>query len=46
MITLKQILDSQSQLLEGKKVKVVRHKDSREEYRHVMKDREPVLHRR
>lgn len=43
MITLKQILNSQSPLLEGKKVKVVRHKDSREEYRHVMKDREALL---
>lgn len=43
MITLKQILSSQSPILEGKKVKLVRHKDSRIEYRHVMKDREALL---
>ncbi len=30
-------------MLEGKKVKVVRHKDSREEHRHIMKDREALL---
>ena len=44
MITLQQILSSQSSLLDGKKVKLVRHKDSRAEYRHVMKDREALLH--
>ena len=43
MITLRQILNSQSPLLEGKKVKLVRHKDSRVEYRHVMKDRDALL---
>ncbi len=43
MITLQQILNSQSPLLEGKRVKLVRHKDSRAEYRHVMKDREALL---
>ncbi len=43
MITLQQILNSQSPILEGKKVKLVRHKDSRAEYRHVMKDREALL---
>ena len=44
MITLQQILSSQSSLLDGKKVKLVRHKDSRAEYRHVMKDRDALLH--
>lgn len=43
MITLQQILSSQSSLLDGKKVKLVRHKDSRAEYRHVMKDRDALL---
>ena len=43
MITLQQILNTQSPLLEGKKVKLVRHKDSRAEYRHVIKDREALL---
>ena len=43
MITLQQILNPQSPLLEGKRVKIVRHKDGREEYRHVMKDREALL---
>ena len=43
MLTLKQILNSQSPLLEGKKVKLVRHKDSRAEYRHVIKDRDALL---
>lgn len=43
MLTLRQILNSQSTLLEGKKIKLVRHKDNREEYRHVMKDREALL---
>ena len=43
MITLKQILDSQSTILQGKKVRLVRHKDNREQYRHAMKDREALL---
>ncbi len=43
MITLQKILNSQSPILEGKKVKLVRHKDSRVEYRHVMKDRDALL---
>lgn len=43
MITLQQILSSQLPMLDGKKVKLVRHKDSRAEYRHVMKDREALL---
>ncbi len=43
MITLQQILNSQSPVLDGKKIKLVRHKDSRAEYRHVMKDREALL---
>lgn len=43
MITLEQILNSQSTILEGVKVKVVRHKDSRTEYRDILKDREQLL---
>lgn len=43
MITLQQILNSQSSLLKGKKVKIVRHKDGRAEYRHLMKDRAALL---
>lgn len=43
MVTLRQILSSQSLLLENAKVKIVRHKDNREEYRHIMKDRQALL---
>lgn len=43
MITLQQLLNTQSDILNHAKVKVVRHKDSREEYRHVMKDRQALL---
>lgn len=43
MITLQQILNAQSPMLEGQKVKLVRHKDSRAEYRHVIKDRDALL---
>jgi hypothetical protein len=43
MITLQQILNSQSPLLDGKKVKIVRHKDGRAEYRDVIKDRDTLL---
>lgn len=43
MLTLQKILSLQSDVLEHAKVKVVRHKDSREEYRHVMKDRQALL---
>lgn len=43
MITLRQLLSSQSPLLEGKRVKLVRHKDGRAEYRHIMKDRDALL---
>ncbi len=43
MITLQQILTSQSSILEGKRVKLVRHKDSRAEYREIVKDRAALL---
>jgi hypothetical protein len=43
MIELQQILNSQSPLLEGKKVKVVRHKDSRAEYRELLKSKDALL---
>lgn len=44
MITLQQILKSQSDILNGARVKMVRHKDHRKEYRDVFKDREALLH--
>ncbi len=43
MITLRQILNSRSQLLDGRKVKVVRHRDDRAEYRDLIKDRDGLL---
>ncbi len=44
MITLQQILNSQSTLLEGKRVKIVRHKSKNMDYRrHVLKDRNAAL---
>jgi hypothetical protein len=43
VITLQKILDSQSALLEGKKVKLVRHKDSRAEYRDILKCKDTLL---
>ena len=39
MITLQQILRSQSDILENARVKIVRHKDGRAEYRDAMKDK-------
>ena len=43
MITLEQILNSQSSILKGKHIKLVRHKDSREQYRDVIKDKNALL---
>ncbi len=43
MITLQQILNSQSPLLENAKVKLVRHKDDREQYRDVIKDKQGLV---
>lgn len=43
LISLRQILKSQSDILDHARVKIVRHKDSREQYRHVMKDRQALL---
>lgn len=43
MITLQQVLKSQSDILNHARVKIVRHKDSREQYRHIMKDRQALL---
>lgn len=43
MLTLQEILRTKSDLLEGAKVKLVRHKDAREEYREDMKGRERIL---
>ncbi len=46
MLTLQQILSSQSAMLEGKRVKMVRHKETRtkyrEEYRQALKDKETL----
>lgn len=46
MLTLQQILNSQSTLLEGMRVKMVRHKETRtqyrEEYRQVIKDKKSL----
>lgn len=43
MLTLQEILRTKSSLLDGAKVKLVRHKDSRAEYREVIKDRNALL---
>lgn len=43
MFTLQQVLKSQSGILDHARVKIVRHKDSREQYRHIMKDRKALL---
>lgn len=43
MLTLRQILKTQSDILENSKVKIVRHKDNRQEYRHISKDRAALL---
>lgn len=43
MITLRQIIESQSDILNGKKVKIVRHKDGRAEYRDIIKDKAQLL---
>jgi len=43
MITLQEILNLKSNILNDKKVKLVRHKDDREEYRELIKDRYNLL---
>jgi len=43
MLKLSSILSAQSNVLEGKKVKLVRHKDNRADYRKVMKDKAVLL---
>jgi len=43
MITLHDVLNTQSSILENAKVKLVRHKDSRVEYRDIIKDKEGLL---
>ena len=43
MLTLKSLIESQSDILNGKRVKLVRHKDDREEYRERIKHRESLL---
>lgn len=43
MINLRQILNSQCGVLEGKRVKLVRHKDRRAEYSEIVKNRAALL---
>jgi uncharacterized protein YutD len=43
MITLQEILNSQSALLNGKRVKIVRHKDTQMQYRDALKERAVAL---
>lgn len=43
MITLQQVLSSQSNILENARVKLVRHQDSRQQYRDVIKDKARLL---
>lgn len=43
MITLQHIIESQSSILDGKRVKIIRHKDGRVEYRDIMKDKDRLL---
>ncbi len=43
MITIQEILDMKSNILQNKKVKIVRHKDTREWYKDITKDRERLL---
>ena len=43
MITLQEILSSQSPILDNAKVKVVRHKDGRAEYRELLKNKDTLL---
>jgi len=43
MITLQQILTAKSSVLDKARVKVVRHKDNRPEYKDVMKDKKQIL---
>lgn len=43
MLTLQSLLDSQTDLLKGAKVKLVRHKDERPEYRDLLKQRDTLI---
>ena len=43
MITLQQILVAKSAMLDNARVKVVRHKDNRPEYKDVMNDKKQIL---
>lgn len=43
MIALQQLLSIKSDILKSARVKLVRHKDSREEFRYVTQDREQLL---
>ena len=43
MITLQEILNIKTNLFKNSKVKLVRHKDNRAEYRELIKDRNELL---
>jgi hypothetical protein len=43
MLTLQQILRTQSDILDNARVKIVRHKDGREEYRNAMKEKATII---
>lgn len=43
MLILQKFLESQTDLFKNKKIKLVRHKDSREEYREMLKQRDTIL---
>ena len=43
MFTLKELIELKTDFFKGKRVKLVRHKDSRTEYKDILKDREALL---
>lgn len=43
MFTLKELIEIKTNFFKGKRVKLVRHKDSRTEYKDILKDREVLL---
>ena len=43
MFTLQELIELKTDFFKGKKVKLVRHKDSRTEYKDILKDREALL---
>ncbi len=43
MLTIQEILNLKTDIFKNSKVKLVRHKDNRVEYRELIKDREGLL---